>query len=99
MCGSATFTTVLSSMIMNSPNETAAVTDLGVEFFESWAQVCDDSRGPEWATWFVGGKLNVAWNCVHRWAEGPRAGAPAAVFRGEDGGRRMLSFAELSRDV
>ena len=73
----------------------AAVEDIGLEFFEPWSQVVDLSRGPEWATWFVGGKLNVAWNCVHRW----RGDRVAAVFRGEDGARRELTYAELSDEV
>jgi acetyl-CoA synthetase len=73
----------------------AAVEDLGLEFFEPWEQVLDLSRGPEWATWFRGGKLNIAWNCVHRW----RSDRPAAVFRGEDGARRSLTYAELSDAV
>ena len=46
----------------------AAIEDMGIEFIEPWHEVVDASRGPEWATWFVGGKLNIAWNCVHRWA-------------------------------
>ena len=76
----------------------AAVEDLGIEFAEPWTQVLDASRGPEWTTWFVNGKLNIAWNCVHRWAvEQPEA--TAAVFRGEDGARRALTFAELSSQV
>src|SRR4051794_14983919 len=77
----------------------AAVEDMGLEFFEPWQRVVDLSRGPEWSTWFVGGKLNIAWNCVHRWAAGPHAAAAAAAFRGEDGARRELSFAELSHEV
>jgi acetyl-CoA synthetase len=76
----------------------AVIEDMGIEFFEPWRQVADLSRGPEWATWFVGGTLNVAWNCVHRWAR-ERPDDTAAVFRGEDGTRRELTFAELSRDV
>src|SRR5438093_106698 len=75
-----------------------AVADMGLEFFEPWRQVLDDSRGPEWATWFVDGKLNLAWSCVHTWAE-RRPDAVAAVFRGEDGARRELTFAELSDQV
>src|SRR5204863_8408628 len=55
-------------------------------------------RGPEWATWFVGGQLNMAWNCVHRWAE-RRPEAVGAVFAGENGERREWTFAELSRAV
>ena len=74
----------------------AAVEDLGLEFFEPWEQVVDLSRGPEWATWFVGGKLNIAWNCVHRWAERPTRRRSSA---GEDGARRSLTYAELSDAV
>src|SRR6476659_4166484 len=77
----------------------AAVEDMGIQFFEPWSQVVDLSRGPEWATWFVGGKLNVAWNCVHRWAAGELAEEEAAVWQPEDGGRVALSWRELSDAV
>jgi len=63
----------------------AAIEDLGLEFSQPWDRVADLSKGPEWATWFVGGKLNLAWNCVHRWAE-RRPDDMGAVFAGEDGG-------------
>lgn len=29
----------------------------------------------------VGGRLNLAWNCVHRWAESDRADAEAAAWQ------------------
>jgi acetyl-CoA synthetase len=76
----------------------AAVEDLGLEFSRPWERVLDDSRGPEWTTWFTGATVSIARNCVHRWAERDpeRVGA---VFAGEDGTRRELTFAELSRDV
>jgi len=73
----------------------AAVEDAGIELYEPWSEVVDLSRGPEWATWFRGAKLNIAWNCVHRW----RSDRAAAVFRGEDGARRELTFAQLSDAV
>jgi acetyl-CoA synthetase len=76
----------------------AAVEDMGLEFSAPWEQVLDVSRGVEWATWFVGGKLNVAWNCVHRWAE-RRPDEVGAVFAGEDGDRREWTFAQLSDAV
>jgi acetyl-CoA synthetase len=75
------------------------VDDLGLEFSTPWQRVLDDSRGIEWTTWFVGGRLNLAWNCVHRWAHGERAEEEAAVFRGEDGARASLTWAKLSRAV
>jgi acetyl-CoA synthetase len=76
----------------------AAIEDMGLEFSRQWERVLDLSRGPEWATWFVGGKVNVAWNCVHRWAA-RRADSIAAVFAGEDGERREWTFAEFSDAV
>ena len=76
----------------------AAIEDMALDFFRPWDRVFDLSRGPEWATWFVGGKVNIAWNCVHRWAE-RSPDEVGAVFAGEDGERRELTFAELSRDV
>jgi acetyl-CoA synthetase len=78
----------------------AAIEDIGIEFSQPWERVVDDSRGPEWATWFVGGKLNLAWNCVHRWAREPEsASRRAAVWQAEDGERAELTYAELSREV
>src|SRR6266508_1946757 len=76
----------------------AAVEDVDLEFFRPWKQVVDQSAGPEWATWFVGGRLNIAWNCVHRWAE-RRPEAIAAVGLGEDGTRTELTFADMSEQV
>jgi acetyl-CoA synthetase len=76
----------------------AVVDDLGLEFSRGWEQVLDDSRGPEWTTWFTGATVSIARNCVHRWAERDpdRIGA---IFAGEDGSRRELTFAQLSHDV
>jgi acetyl-CoA synthetase len=72
------------------------IADLGLEFFEPWRQVLDTSRGIEWATWFRGGKLNVAYNCVHRMQDLP---GDAAVGLGEDGTRWSLTWPELSHSV
>jgi acetyl-CoA synthetase len=77
----------------------AAIEDMGIEFSTPWTRVVDVARGPEWATWFVGARLNVAWNCVHRFAGGKRADAVAAVGLGEDGDRWTYTFAELSAEV
>ena len=74
------------------------VADLGIEFSRPWERVYDDSRGPQWTTWFVGGKVNIARNCVHRWAE-RTPDAIAAVGLDEDGSRQEVSFARLSHDV
>ena len=72
--------------------------DLDVPFFRDWDATVDVSRGIEWATWFLGGRLNVAHACVHRWAA-ERPAAEAAVWRAEDGERRSWTWAELSRET
>jgi acetyl-CoA synthetase len=74
------------------------VDDLGIEFSERWERVLDDSRGIEWSRWFVGGRVNAARVCVHRWAD-ERPDEEAAVWQAENGERRALSWNELSREV
>ena len=76
----------------------AVVDDLGIEFSLRWEAVADVSRGPEWATWFVGGRVNVARACVHRWGA-ERPDEEALVWQSEDGRRAALSWAETSRQV
>jgi len=71
------------------------VDDLGIEFSRPWDAVVDLTQGPEWATWFVGGRVNVARACLHRFA----GDGEALVGLYEDGGRESLSFAEASRRV
>ena len=75
------------------------VADLGLEFSQPWEQVLDTSDGPEWARWFVGGRLNLAWNCVHRWGAGERAETEAAVWLAEDGARETWTWSRLSDET
>jgi len=52
------------------------------------------------AKWFVDGKLNVCENCVDRHADNPqRANKAAIIFEGEPGDRRVITYAELKREV
>ena len=74
------------------------VADLGLEFSQPWRSVVDTSRGAEWATWFDGGRINVARACVHRFAA-ERPGDEAFVGLYEDGVRDSLSYAEASRQI
>ncbi|TBN57201.1 acetate--CoA ligase [Glaciihabitans arcticus] len=51
------------------------------------------------ATWFAGGKLNVAVNCVDRHVDAGRGDTVAFHFEGEPGDRRTLTYADLQREV
>jgi acetyl-CoA synthetase len=72
----------------------AVVKDLDITFLEPYEQVLDVSRGVEWATWFGGGRLNLAQQCVDRWSEAT-PDAAAVVWEGEDGDTVTWSYAEL----
>jgi acetyl-CoA synthetase len=76
----------------------AALEDMGIVFSQPWEHVVDTSRGVEWATWFVGGKLNLTESCVHRWAR-ERPDDEALVWQAEDGARSSLTWQEASREV
>src|SRR5262245_66639293 len=71
------------------------VADLGLDFSKPWREVVDASRGPEWATWFTGGRINIARACVHRWAGGDEA----LVGLYEDGARESLTWDDASLQV
>jgi acetyl-CoA synthetase len=51
------------------------------------------------AKWFVGGKLNLAENCLDRHLTGPRRNKAAIIWEGEPGDKRILTFQQLHREV
>jgi acetyl-CoA synthetase len=55
---------------------------------------------PPYAKWFLGGRLNVAYNCVDRHVENGLGGRVAYYWEGEpEGERREITYADLQRDV
>ena len=54
---------------------------------------------PPHAKWFVGGRLNVAVNCVDRHLETARRNKAAIIWEGEPGDRRTITYWELHREV
>jgi acetyl-CoA synthetase len=76
----------------------AAAKDLGIEWFQSYGKVLDDSKGIEWARWFLGGKLNITHNCLDRHAK-TVPDKPAFLWQGEDGQAKGLSYRELFEEV
>jgi acetyl-CoA synthetase len=69
-----------------------------LDWSEKWDQVLDWSN-PPFAKWFVGGKLNVAYNCVDRHVEAGNGDRVAFHWRGEEGEERDITYADLHRDV
>jgi acetyl-CoA synthetase len=55
---------------------------------------------PPYAKWYVGGKLNVCFNCVDRHVEAGKGGKVAYYWEGEpEDERRELTFADLQDEV
>jgi acetyl-CoA synthetase len=69
-----------------------------VDWFQEWESVLDDSN-PPFFTWFPGGRLNVAHNCLDRHVEAGLGDRVAIHWRGEEGEERDISYADLHRDV
>ena len=58
-----------------------------------------DWSNPPFAKWFVGGKLNVAYNCVDRHVENGLGDKVAFHFVGEPGDTRDITYAQLKDEV
>ncbi|MFJ3212667.1 acetate--CoA ligase [Streptomyces flaveolus] len=61
-------------------------------------EVLDWSQAP-FARWFVGGRLNVAYNCVDRHVEAGLGERVALQFVGEPGDERTITYRDLQEQV
>lgn len=69
-----------------------------LDWAEPWTEVLDWSEAP-FAKWFVGGKLNVAYNCIDRHVLAGRGNRVAFHFEGETGDTATITYAELQDRV
>ncbi|WP_250029191.1 acetate--CoA ligase [Paractinoplanes maris] len=65
---------------------------------KKWDQILDWSN-PPFAKWFVGGELNIAYNCVDRHVEAGKGDKVAIHWEGEPGDTRTITYAELLKLV
>ncbi|MEV6523350.1 acetate--CoA ligase [Longispora sp. NPDC051575] len=68
----------------------------------SWAKDWDqtlDWSNPPFAKWFVGGELNVAYNCLDRHVEAGLGDRVAIHWEGEPGDTRTITYADLLTEV
>jgi acetyl-CoA synthetase len=68
-----------------------------LHWFKPWDKVLEWNL--PWAKWFVGGQMNLSYNCVDRHALGERAQKTALIWEGEPGEVRKLTYAELHAEV
>ncbi|MDP9485406.1 MAG: acetyl-coenzyme A synthetase, partial [Actinomycetota bacterium] len=69
-----------------------------LHWFQEWDQVLD--WDPPEAHWFVGGKLNVAYNCLDYQVEQGRGDKTAILWEGDESGdTRTFTYSELKAEV
>ncbi len=68
-----------------------------LSWFRKWDQVLE--WDPPFAKWFLGGQLNVAYNCLDRHVEAGRGDRIAYHWEGEPGDQKSITYAELLTEV
>ena len=66
---------------------------LALDWIDEWHTIVEWER--PFAKWFVGGRLNVAYNCVDRHVEAGHGDQVAYYWEGEPGDARAVTYAEL----
>lgn len=68
-----------------------------LHWFRKWDQVL--KWEPPHAEWFVGGQLNISYNCLDRHLNTWRRNKAALIWEGEPGDQRTLTYQQLHTEV
>ena len=68
-----------------------------LHWFKKWDTVL--TWQPPHAKWFVGGRINVSYNCLDRHLETWRRNKAALIWEGEPGDTRTLTYQQLHTEV
>ena len=68
-----------------------------LDWIKKWDKVLE--WNPPHAKWFVGGKLNVSYNCIDRHLKTARRNKAAIIWEGEPGDRQVYTYQDLYREV
>lgn len=69
-----------------------------LHWFQKWDKVLDDSEKPFYK-WFVGGKTNIAYNCLDVHTKTYRRNKLALIWEGENGEGKTMSYFALHRET
>src|SRR5579862_9085470 len=68
-----------------------------LHWFKKWDKVLEWNC--PWAKWFVGGQINLSYNCLDRHVETWRKNKAAIIWESEPGEVRVLTYQQLHREV
>ena len=80
-----------------NPEEFWASVAENLHWFKKWDTILEWNE-PH-AAWFVGGRINAAYNCIDRHLETYRKNKAAIIWEGEPGEVRTLTYQQLHRQV
>ncbi|MFP3975855.1 MAG: acetate--CoA ligase, partial [Dehalococcoidia bacterium] len=70
-----------------------------LDWYKKWDKVLVEDFKEGKHEWFVGGKLNVAYNCVDRHTSTWRKNKAAFIWEGDPGDSRIITYQELYHEV
>jgi len=68
-----------------------------LHWFKKWDKVLEWNA--PWAKWFVGGQINLSYNCLDRHVQSWRRNKAAIIWEGEPGDTRTLTYQQLLHEV
>ena len=68
-----------------------------LHWFKKWDRVLEWNC--PWAKWFVGGQINLSYNCLDRHVETWRKNKAAIIWESEPGELRVLTYQQLHQEV
>ena len=71
--------------------------DLNIEWQKHYTKTVEGNL--PWASWFIGGQINITANCIDRHAVGSDSDRTAFIWEGDCGAVKKITYAELSSQV
>jgi acetyl-CoA synthetase len=68
-----------------------------LHWFKKWDKVLE--WNPPWAKWFVGGQINLSYNCLDRHVQTWRKNKAALIWESEPGEIRTFTYQQLLKEV
>ncbi|MDX8364769.1 AMP-binding protein [Cytobacillus sp. IB215665] len=74
--------------------------EMNIEWYQPYSKVLDVTRGVQWPTWYIEGKLNVTNNAIDKWLHNDHsAKKEAIIWEGEDGVVQKITYKQLGKQV
>jgi acetyl-CoA synthetase len=70
-----------------------------LHWYKKWDKVLEENFAEGEHQWFIGGKLNVSYNCLDRHVNSARKNKAAIIWEGDIGDSRTLTYQQLYHEV